>query len=320
MQYCAAPAPGANAANRTSSNNHLDFMVFSFREMKMRIAVAAALTAVGCLTAGGAGGYFLAREAPLKAAVATVSKRKVSHREVFQEIRELSAAMEPRLKNETDKLRVALLLRNTIYWRTPFSSDPAEIRVSDYDWFDIEGTFKKTVLDPRYGHWCGGRTIVLLFALRAFEIPARKIGLYAAVSDVDLWTPTHASVEALIGGEWIALDSTFNFSLRDVDGRYIGWLRAADLLKEGNAVLIDRDGFAEHPEFTFEEYSETFSMSLRKITAFWNVSSYRVDNTIVDGRHSPNWDGTLYYKNGNTFAAAEVDGGHIYRFIAEIGR
>jgi Transglutaminase-like superfamily len=154
----------------------------------------------------------------------------------MQAVRSMSIEVEPRLKDEKNPSRIALLLRNAMHWRIPFLRDTKKLQT--YNWMDIGETYRKSLFDSQYGHACGGRAIQYLAALRAFGIPARKVGFLTEVENARNPVDAHATVEVLIDGKWIAMDPHFNFSLADENGELIGWVDAAKRLQNDDPNVI----------------------------------------------------------------------------------
>lgn len=232
----------------------------------------------------------------------------------LSDIKSLSVRMEPRLGGETDHLRVALLLRNMIYTRVAFRPEKGfSFEVDGYDWFDIAGTFAQSMMDPRKGHWCSGKTILYLAALRAFGVTARRISMFQSVTDFTDETHTHASAEVLTAGKWIALDPTFNISLRDEEGNRIGWVEAAGLISSGKTIKTDLDGFAERDGLTVSEYLRRSEITLADYLNYWVVGPY-YSNGVRAGSRSPGWNGMLHYASGRTYDVYASDHGPVYYF------
>jgi transglutaminase-like putative cysteine protease len=282
-----------------------------------------ATIALSCLLAGWVGGYqhkrfkvkaqeavaaTLAASAPMQDALARMPDE-------LQDIRAMAILLEPRLKDETDDLRTAILLRNMLYSNIPFYDDPG-VRTAPFEWLRLADTFRKSLFDPGYGHKCGGRTIIYLITLRAFGITARLADMYSDVTDLPDIANSHASVEVLIDGEWIAQDATFNISLKNAAGKYIGWVEAAHDLADGKTVTHDTDGFPTFPRRTFEAYSEESGITLNIITRYMLTSPYLLDGETQPPTKTAEWDGVLHYRNGLRFDALQSASSSIYALLA----
>lgn len=284
-----------------------------------RLAVAAcafALFAFGVLI-----GY-QAKKHKVRVATAAAERAAILDRPISEdlaEIRSLTIALEPRLKNEDDPLRIALLLRNLMHWRIPFVNGN-QVRYEDYNFVDIVTTYKQSLLDPRYGHMCGGRVIEYLVALKAFGLTARKVGMYPDVTNVHGMVNSHASVEILIGEQWIALDPQFNVSIRDEHGNRIGWQEAFDLTHRGKPLITDSDGFGAHPQYSIERYVELTNLRFSDFLKFMNTSPYWDDQNdrIAEPTTMPaTWDGVIRYAGGAEYPVRDIDSKSIYLLLAK---
>jgi hypothetical protein len=237
----------------------------------------------------------------------------------FEDIRLLSERLEPRLKGETSALRKAQLLRNLIYSRVAWSNQPG-VRFTGFDWLDLADTFRKSLLDPTYGHMCGGRAIQYLVALRAFGLSARKAAIYPKV--VELVNPamptSHASVEVLIDGRWVAQDPTFNISLIDNSGTAIGWLEAARLVKIGEKIRFGTDGFPTQANRALDDFTKRNGVSLNDLTVHVNTSPFWDGTKSQNGIKFPlDWDGHLRFTNGHDIPVFENDATGIHDLLAQ---
>jgi Transglutaminase-like superfamily len=218
----------------------------------------------------------------------------------LDDIRLLTERLEPRLVGETSNLRKAQLLRNLVYSRIAWVTDPG-VRYTGYKWLDLADAYRKSMLDPTYGHMCAGRSIVYLISLRAFGVPARKVGMVlaaAGLSDAKTLS-SHASVEVLVDGQWIAQDPTFNFSLADSDGRAIGWVEAAKIVKDGKDIVHRLDGFDVSSEHSIETYGKQTGLTLKSFLGFVNTSPHWDGTSTRAGIKFPDgWDGHLRFTNG----------------------
>jgi hypothetical protein len=213
-------------------------------------------------------------------------------------IKRLSEMLEPRLVGEASPARIAKLLRNLVYSRVGWVSQPG-VRVEVLDWFDLADSYRKSVLDPTYGHMCAGRSITYLIALRAFGLPARKVGILPSVNNLPEIPRSHASVEVMIGGRWVAEDPTFNISIVDEAGRPTGWVEAAKLLNNGSSVSFPADGFEVVKAYSLENFIEPRGIKFQDLIKYVNTSSYWDGSNRAAGVKFPeDWDGKIQYATG----------------------
>ena len=236
----------------------------------------------------------------------------------LDDIRILSEVLEPRLKSEKSQIKIAHLLRNLIYTRVPGLAERG-VRFEGYNWLRLGDTYRKSVLDPTYGHMCGGRTIVYLIALRAFDLTARKAGIYPRVAGIakDM-AASHASVEVLIDGRWLAQDPSFNFSLTDRSGRPIGWVEAAKLLKRGETIFHPTDGYAIWGQRSVEHFEGATGRVLRDLIVHVNTSPYWDGTSTQAATKFPEeWDGNLRFSSGRVAAVFSDDSKNIYELLSQ---
>ncbi|KQW22556.1 hypothetical protein ASC80_04105 [Afipia sp. Root123D2] len=281
--------------------------------------VKRAVTALALLVAGFAGWKISDHRAHLRAdrlLQAAALADAAEDRSDLKDIRLLSIALEPRLAKERDPLTVSLLLRNLIYTRVVFK-EGHKPRVTGYKWDDLDDSYRKTLLDPTCSHYCGGLTIEYLAALKAFGIPARKIGIYPKVNDLPEVADSHASVGSLISGKWIALDPTFNISIKNTNGERIGWLDAGKLANKGMAVSFDADGFKQKQGRSLAAYLAKAGLTFRDLTQYLNTSPYWDGAVAMPATKYPaDWDGILHYADGTAFDAVRTDSQAIYTLLA----
>lgn len=132
------------------------------------------------------------------------------------------------LEQKTDFDR-AVFLRNVVYRDVPMKPTPTGFV------FDEPFEAWKTSTKGRAGHVCGGLSILYMQALKAFGLQSRQIGMFASVNEKEAPLDSHVSVDVFADGRWVAMDPTFNISLRGADGRPLSWeeARAEMLAKRG---------------------------------------------------------------------------------------
>lgn len=270
-----------------------------------------------CLLAGWVGGY-QHKKLKMSAAATASAERSLMDRaaempsDLFA-IKTLSEHLEPRLIGQRDTLQIALMLRNMLHHRVPTRN----VTLDGYDFTDLDATFARSVLNPAYGHLCGGIAIQYVAALRAFGIPARKVGIYPEVESLHDNPTSHAAVDVKINGKWIAMDPTYNVSLKNSDGHHIGWFDAAELLQRGIRVTESNDGYQSKEDLTLETYLARAQIRLSDLLQYLNASPYWDGTATRDELRWPErWDGTLRYKSGKIFDAVGSDSSGVYSLLS----
>lgn len=266
----------------------------------MQKRIAAAVVTIGLILAGGilamSARYPQFTTAEAAAHVAARVLTLASHRlslgpytadepaEVeLANVREMILAERPDLA-KADDMTMALTLRDMVYKRVPLKPTAPGFLFSDLD-----RTVYLSLFDDEYGHACGGLTITYMAALKAFGIKARYVGLFQVVDDAPRPVNSHASVEAFIDGRWIAMDPTFNVSIKQ-NGRHVGWTEAkADL----TSVSFDSDGYSLLPRRTINEYPVPVSELIR-----FMIFGPSLNTEIVT---LPQWNGVITYADGAPF-------------------
>jgi hypothetical protein len=144
-------------------------------------------------------------------------------------------------------------------------------------------------------HICGGLSYLYTIALKSFGIESRFIGLYAETENASFPVESHASVEVLIDGKWIALDPTYAFSIF-YESKRIGWREARGIMLSGGEVEYRHDGV--EPKIPVTDFSRV------------------VQNIITPGETLPReWDGVIRYANGRTEDVTRFGG--VYERISD---
>jgi len=108
--------------------------------------------------------------------------------------------------------------------------------------------FKNIVELGDYGHYCGGMAHTLSDLLRAFGFEAAVIQMNNENNE------THVTTEALVNGKWMALDATFNVSLKGGIGQSLDFNEA-----KRNGFSLSTDGFSTvRPAEDYPVSYETF--------------------------------------------------------------
>lgn len=147
----------------------------------------------------------------------------------------------PELSRVSDFDR-AVLARDYVYHHTglPLVSGHGDSTWKD-SWDLWEVYCSAIVVEKR--HLCQGLAIVYAIALRALGIPVRFVFMASNGS-------THASVEFLHEGRWLASDPTFNVMFR-VDGEFVDYQAVRRAYAEGRKVRPTTNGMELCPQVRF---------------------------------------------------------------------
>jgi hypothetical protein len=287
------------------------------------IAAAAGLAALACIAApislairypdksiAESAGYVVQRAGSLIEGQFTASPHVAAEglEAELANVRRVALEIKPGLE-ALPPLDLALALRDMVYRMVPLPRDiPGKQPATNF--IDLPKTVSLALLDDKVGHSCGGLTIVYLTLLKAFGIDARYVGLFHEVVDAADPVISHATVDVLIDGRWVALDPTFNFSIR-AGGERIGWEEARALVLDGEPITFDTDGYALLPRRSVGEYRYPLTDSMVYM-AFG--PSPRSDLRLLPA----SWNGLITYANGKRFdQRASLAQGPIYVKLAQ---
>lgn len=209
-------------------------------------------------------------------------------------------------------LRRALILRELVYRRVPLRRT-----ATGFNFRDLDSAVYLAVFDDDYGHICRGLVNTYLTILRAFDIPARNIGIYNNATDAPNPVTSHASVEVFINGEWVAMDPTFNFSVHDSAGRRIGWQEARRAIQAGKPIRFDDDGYGTLPKRSLMEYAKG---NIANFTSTMNYLTFGpalvAGKRIAAQKLPPQWDGVVRYRNGRKADVEASASSWVYEALA----
>jgi hypothetical protein len=139
------------------------------------------------------------------------------------------------------------------------------------------------------GHLCQGLAFIYIITLKAFQIESRYVGLFEKTASEGILN-SHATVDVWINGRWVAIDPTFNMTLRDSSGDFISWEQAREIYLSGGSFEFRDEG--AKPGRTLPEYYSTHG----GIGEFLRVLNYAVFSLAHDGTKilPPGWDGKIY--------------------------
>lgn len=223
------------------------------------------------------------------------------------EVRSIALAVDPDL-DAMEPLALALALRNMLYRMVPLPRDIPE-KQPPTDFMDLSQTVQLALFDEKVGHSCGGLTILYITMLKAFGIEARYVGLFHEVVDAADPVISHATVDVFIDGRWIALDPTFNFSIRS-GGERIGWEEARALTLAGEPITFETDGYALLPHRSITEYPHPLTDSIEFMIF---APTPREPMLILP----ESWNGRIDYANGKAFDMRASLTGGIYVKLAQ---
>ena len=215
-------------------------------------------------------------------------------------VRELLLGSLPGLEG-AEPLDQALEVNRLLHESIPLSKGRG-VDFEDFDhtmWSAITG---------RQGHLCQGLSFIYMTALKSLGIESRFVGMYQDAQDAPSPVTSHASVDVLVDGQWIALDPTYNMSIRDATGQMIGWATARQRYLAGRPVFFTDEGGMS---------GRTFIENYGSPEAFVGVFSFMAlgPSVSVDAEILPaDWDGVIHYEQGRVFDAANF--GRIYAKLA----
>ncbi len=233
------------------------------------------------------------------AGFAHVGNQKESKRDVFADIRHTNLLLKPELA-ELSPTQTAIVLRDLIHNTVPHTVPKVT------NWRRLSRDYRKALMDPDYGHICGGLSILYIAALKAHGIKSRKVSLYTQVVNVKPPVWSHASVEVFLNGRWVAMDPTYNFTIK-TDNRPIGWIEAARLARTGIKVRLESNKQKVLPRYKSYNLDRPLSDPanfLNQFLAFINIGTKTEPAT---------WDGVVHYLNGEQFDSVAADTSRLYR-------
>jgi hypothetical protein len=256
----------------------------------MKYRLAAALIGILLVTSGGQ-----AREATRELA----------------EIRVAATLVSPQLASLQSPLMIALALRDQVYRAgLPPGSGVPPLTTADLDnWSEA---YRLSHITRERSNACNGKSILYMLALRAFGIQSRMVAFYATeVAGIPVWS--HASVDVLIDGRWIAMDPTFNVALKDGSGMYLSWTAAVMRVREGAPVIPHSDGKTLLRGYTLGDYSKTYGADLQVLSKFVLLGPW--DKGDAESLN-PDWDGKIRYIDGAVFDAWGSLNSDFYKRVA----
>lgn len=227
---------------------------------------------------------------------------------------ELSGILEndyPEIVGKSD-FETALILRDAISRGVANGTPPKEPK---YAYGDPVRSYEQSFYEG-YATLCGGYSQLFVFMLEARGINARRVGMWAATDENALTEATqldgHVSVEVFLDGSWIAMDPTFNITLRDEHGDAIGWREARFRYLTGRDVVPDTDGNLMLPDekaakdpLILEEYYIPLAELIENLTVGPGERGEKVINI--------GWDGYIHYASGDV-----LDYGASYMGVPDI--
>lgn len=172
---------------------------------------------------------------------------------------------------------------------------------------------------------CQGFAFINQLAHESFGIPTRTIDMFAVMDSGQV--QSHVSLEVLIGGEWIASDSTYNISYVAGD-RYLNYEEVRRMCKTGITATLTSEGYAIHPALQpqFNSYYPSCEHN-PKIFDFLVMNPAVIHDGVVEriipAKSLPEeWDREIDFGDGHTWHATygidqrseeDPDGDYNYR-------
>jgi transglutaminase superfamily protein len=215
----------------------------------------------------------------------------------LSEVKHLARLITPALETEKDPLEIALLLRDQIH-RAGIPANAGVPTLTTSELRDWATAYRLSNIERTRANACNGKSVLYMIALRAFGISSRMVALYATATDPrPVWT--HAAVDVRVDGEWVGMDPTYNFSLKNEGGERISWRDAVQLYRDDSAVVIDTDG---KPTIKGQALSDIdwYGADFRNLAAFALLGPWsggEAENI------TPGWDGKVKTPDGSAFDA-----------------
>lgn len=236
-----------------------------------------------------------------------------THADEMSTIRRIATRITPELATEKSQIKIAILLRDQVH-RSSIQAGAGLPSLSTSDLSSWGEAYRKSILTRVRANACNGLSILYMLALRAFEIPSRIVTMYAEKHVSALQVASHASVDVLIEGKWLAMDPTFNLSLTDEMHKPISWREAIERYRSDKLVLQSTDGMVRLKNNPVN-YFETVMNS-----TFEDVSNYALLGPFPGGSvesMNPEWDGKITYLDGSQFDAGGSVESEFYRRISD---
>jgi hypothetical protein len=229
-------------------------------------------------------------------------------------IHQIATLITPQLATEKSQIKIAILLRDQIH-RASIQAGAGLPSLTTGDLSKWDDAYRMSVLTRTRANACNGLAILYMLALKSFGIPSRIVTMYAETRVTSLQVASHASVDVLINGKWLAMDPTFNLSLADDYHRPISWREAVERYRAGKIVLQSMDGMTRLQNNPFNYFVAVMNSTFESVSPFALFGPY--PGGIFESMN-PEWDGKITYIDGSQFdARASVDGA-FYRKIAGI--
>lgn len=207
----------------------------------------------------------------------------------LRNIRQMIIVQAPQLKG-FDKMRKAVYLRNMVYHRVPLKSPPP-----GFDYANLDRSVYLELFDKNYGDSCGGLAIIYMTMLKAFGIPSRYVAMFSQVRNAPNPVNSHASVDILVNGRWIAEDPTFNFSLQS-EGHLLSWQEYRRDKDLGKAISISSNGLPLIQGRAVQNYP----VPLPTLARYMILGPTSVSKSALP-IFPRSWNGVIKYANGTTF-------------------
>jgi hypothetical protein len=171
---------------------------------------------------------------------------------VFAKIRAVVLQLDPSLAQITDRLNLAIALRDWVNHRFRLGEGVTAPWVTK----DAYTRFLAAIVYRTQSILCQGVQVVFADVLNAFGLAARYVDLFAPDGN------NHATTEVAIGGRWLAMDATFDVSFVSPTGRYLNYAQ----LRLGIPYLVQHNGTQSQPRLNYEGYPVPLGNFLVRIT------------------------------------------------------
>lgn len=208
---------------------------------------------------------------------------------------------------------LAIALRDYVYWnlpvRLPNGSSPS--------YYDFDNYVYTSLYDNQSGALCGGLALNYLMITKAFGMQSRYVGIYNRVIDAPTPVYSHAGVEVFLDNKWIIMDPTWNFSVTDLEGNFLGWSDVRDMRGDITSLIFTENGMETAATFsgsTAARTLDTYFSDISELTNIVNFLSYAGSGISSPLLTPQKWDGQIRYADESTFDARS--GGDVYAMLA----
>jgi hypothetical protein len=131
----------------------------------------------------------------------------------------------PALQSAPNDFEVARIIRGNLRSRLIADTN------SDLDYMNPLEVYLQTTREPKKTMQCAGMVTIYSWALAAFGIRSRVVGLYNNLDQRNEPNLAHSVAEIYINEKWIASDIAYNLQWQNLNGDYLSYFEANALYK-----------------------------------------------------------------------------------------